>query len=48
MKLVSKDKDNRCGFKLTYETAVQDRTYRQCLVEWAQKEESWQRKRQKA
>lgn len=48
MKLVAKDKDKRCGFKLTYETEVQDRTYRQCLIEWAQKEESWQRKRQRA
>lgn len=48
MKLVHKEKDKRAGFKLTYETEVQDRTYRQCLIEWAQKEETWQRKRQRA
>lgn len=48
MKIVHKEKDKRAGFKLTYETEVQDRTYRQCLTEWAQKEETWQRRRQRA
>lgn len=47
MKLVQKDKDPRAGYKLTYETEIQDRTYRQCLTEWVQKEETWQRRRQK-
>ena len=47
MKLVEKAKDPRAGYKLTYETEIQDRTYRQCLTEWVQKEETWQRRRQK-
>lgn len=48
MKLMSKEKDKRMGWKLVYGCDIQDKTYRQVLGEFLQKEEQWKRKRQKA
>lgn len=46
MKLQSKEHDKRMGWKLTYGCDIQDKTYRQVMAEFLQKEEQWQKKRQ--
>lgn len=46
MKLQSKVHDERMGWKLTYGCDIQDKTYRQVMAEFLQKEEQWQKKRQ--
>ena len=45
MKLVSKERDDRMGYKLTYAAPVQDKKYRQCLDEFLRKEEQWRKRR---
>ena len=45
MKLQSKVHDERMGWKLTYGCEIQDKTYKQVMAEFLQKEEQWRRRR---
>ncbi|MBQ9041432.1 MAG: hypothetical protein IJ111_01290 [Eggerthellaceae bacterium] len=48
MKLTAKEEDGRMGWKLSYECAMQDKTYAQCLHEFVDKEEKWLKARNKS
>lgn len=45
MKLVKKEKDDKCGFKLQYRTPICDRTAKETVIQWLQKEDQWKRKK---
>lgn len=45
MKLVKKEKDDKCGYKLQYRTDIKDRTVKETMTEWMNKEEQWRKAR---
>lgn len=48
MKLTKRIPDSKMGFRLTYESELEDRTEEQTLAEWLRREEKWQKERAKA
>lgn len=47
MKLTRSAPDKKYGYRLTYESPLQDRNAKQALNEWIEREERWRREREK-
>lgn len=47
MKLTERLKDNLCGYKLKYRCDILNKTEKEILVEWVQREKKWQENRKK-